>query len=135
MAQLCRLARTQELTSGNSSLTMKAAPRGSSSDGNRRVYRGHDTVDLISRREGWIDAGERILVNRTADEVRTKPILDIGVGGGRTAWMLRPLSSDYVAVDYSPEMVEACRRQYAGLDVRVCDARDLSMFEDGSFAL
>lgn len=104
-------------------------------EGNRRAYRRSDTVDLIGRRTGWIDAAERILVNMVADEVRSMPILDIGVGGGRTAWMLRPLSRDYVAVDYSPEMVETCRRLYPGLDVRECDARDLSMFADDSFAL
>jgi SAM-dependent methyltransferase len=104
-------------------------------DRNREQYRQDDIVDLIRARAGWIDAAEKILVNRVADEARSQPILDIGVGGGRTAWMLRPLSSEYIAADYSPEMVEACRREYPGLDVRECDARDLSMFADGTFAL
>ncbi len=107
----------------------------SSGDRNRDQYRQDDIVDLIEGRAGWIDTAEKLLVNRVADEVRSQPLLDIGVGGGRTAWMLRPLSADYIAVDYSPEMVEACRRQYPGLDVRECDARDLSMFADASFAL
>jgi len=115
--------------------TKTQSPASSLSDGNRRVYRRPEIVNQIRARSGWLDAGERILVNRIADEVRSRPILDIGVGGGRTAWMLRPLSCDYVAVDYSPEMVEACRQQYPGLDVRECDARDLSIFAEGAFAL
>jgi SAM-dependent methyltransferase len=110
-------------------------PTAPTDHGNRGAYRRRDTVDLIRRRTGWIDASERILINRIADEVRSQPILDLGVGGGRTAWMLRPLSPDYVAVDYSPEMVVACRHEYPGIDVREGDARDLSMFDDGTFAL
>ncbi len=115
--------------------TKTQSPASPLSDANRREYRRPEIVNLIRARLGWIDTGERILVNRIADEVRSQPILDIGVGGGRTAWMLRPLSRDYVAVDYSPEMVEACRQQYPGLDVRECDARDLSTFAEGAFAL
>src|SRR5580658_6071932 len=91
-------------------------------DRNRERYRQDDIVALLRERVGWIDAAEKILVNRVADEVRSQPLLDIGVGGGRTAWMLRPLSAQYVAADYSPELVEVCRRQYPGLDVRECDA-------------
>jgi SAM-dependent methyltransferase len=116
-------------------LTNASPPPSSRSECNRREYRRHDTVELIRARSGWIDIGERILVNRIADEIRSQPILDVGVGGGRTAWMLRTISRDYVAVDYSPEMVEACRHEYPGLDVRECDARDLSIFPDGAFAL
>jgi SAM-dependent methyltransferase len=110
-------------------------PNATPADGNRRAYQSPDTVELIRRRAGWIDAAERLMINKVADEVRARPILDIGVGGGRTAWMLRPLSPEYVAVDYSPEMVEACRAEYPGLDVREGDARDLSQFADGTFAL
>jgi SAM-dependent methyltransferase len=115
--------------------TNASPPASSRIESNRREYRRHDTVERIRSRSGWIDIGERILVNRIADEVRSQAILDVGVGGGRTAWMLRTISRDYVAVDYSPEMVEACRHEYPGLDVRECDARDLSIFADGAFAL
>ncbi len=105
-------------------------------DANRNEYRRKTTVDLITRREGnWIDRGERLIINEIADEVRSEPILDIGVGAGRTAWMLRLLSADYVALDWSPEMVEACRREHPGLDVREADARDLSAFDADSFKL
>jgi len=102
---------------------------------NRRVYRRASIVERLRIREGWIDRAERLLINQIADEVRGQPLLDIGVGGGRTTWMLRLLSADYVAVDFSPEMVEACRGEYPGVDVRECDARDLSIFDAEQFAL
>ena len=50
--------------------------------------------------------------------VRGQPILDLGVGGGRTVPLLRAVSSDYVAVDYTPAMGEACRRRPCGDDLR-----------------
>lgn len=102
---------------------------------NRREYRRASIVERLRIREGWIDRAERLLINQIADEVRAQPLLDIGVGGGRTAWMLRLLSADYIAVDWSPEMVETCRIEYPGVDVRECDARDLSIFGAGRFAL
>jgi SAM-dependent methyltransferase len=101
---------------------------------NRLEYRRASIVERLRIREGWIDRAERLLINQIADEVRTQPLLDIGVGGGRTAWMLRLLSADYVAVDWSPEMVATCRLEYPGVDFRECDARDLSMFGTGQFA-
>jgi SAM-dependent methyltransferase len=85
--------------------------------------------------QGWIDDGERIAVNSIADEVRGQPVLDIGVGTGRTAWLVRLLTDDYVAIDWSAEMVETCRAMYPGLDVRKGDARDLSDFAPSHFKL
>ena len=44
-----------------------------------------------------------------AIEARCRPILDIGVGAGRTTQLLRAISRDYVGIDDSPAMVEMCR--------------------------
>jgi len=85
--------------------------------------------------QGWIDDGERLVVNSIADEVRARGILDLGVGAGRTTWFLRLLTTDYVAIDWSPEMVAACRLLYAGIDARQGDASDLSAFPDARFKL
>ena len=116
----------------------------------RRPYspavNGGHTLDAINRPvwaraidrfiwNGWSDEGERVAIRRVATLARDQPILDIGVGGGRTLPLLRALSSDYVAIDYTPEMVELCRRRFPGANVLVADARDLSRFDDGTFAL
>ena len=86
-------------------------------------------VDL----EGWTDAGERVALAAAAPLVRGRPVLDVGAGAGRTASFLRLLTDDYVAVDYTPEMVAAFRRNHPDLEVHQADARDLSRFPDGRF--
>lgn len=60
-------------------------------------------------------------------------ILDIGVGGGRTAPRLSQLSSRYVGIDYAEGMVAACKRRFPHLEFRHGDATDLGEFRDGEF--
>lgn len=84
---------------------------------------------------GWIDAGEQAGILLVADEVRNAAILDLGVGAGRTTSLMRLLTADYVGVDWSSEMVEACRERYPGLDFRQGDACHLTDFADRSFKL
>ena len=65
-------------------------------------------------------------------------VLDLGVGAGRTARFLSPLCSDYVGVDYVPEMVATCKAtigESENVRFLVGDARDLSLFERQSFDL
>jgi len=102
---------------------------------NQRVWRSPSIVDGFARAEGWTDPGEQAAVEWVAREVRDLPILDIGVGGGRTVPLLRAVSSDYVAIDYTRELVEVCRAKHPDVDVSWGDARDLSRFADESFKL
>jgi SAM-dependent methyltransferase len=83
--------------------------------------------------EGWSDPGELAALTFVADLVRDLPTLDIGVGGGRTYSLLRLLTRDYVAIDYTEELVRRCRVRHPEADVRLADARDLSQFSDESF--
>jgi SAM-dependent methyltransferase len=76
---------------------------------------------------------EEFIFSQIADELRGKAVLDIGVGTGRTTPYLLALTERYIGIDYSEKMLEECRRQYPGADVRHCDARDLSPFGSGSF--
>lgn len=99
------------------------------------LWRTRSLVEKYRGMQGWIDEGERIAVNSIADEVRCQGILDLGVGAGRTAWLLRLLTADYVALDWSPEMVDACRFLCPGTDVRRGDARDLSEFPTSRFKM
>lgn len=102
---------------------------------NRPTWGRPSTVRLFRHLEGWTDPGEQAAVEYVAGEVRGRPILDIGVGAGRTTSLLRALSDDYVGVDYTAEMVQACRERHPGVRIEQMDARDLSRFEDGRFAL
>lgn len=101
---------------------------------NRSHISGVSSVRASFARDG-LDGAEQAALASIADAVRGRPILDIGVGGGRTVEALRSLSRDYLAVDYSHEMVEACRARYPGVAVQHGDARDLSALPRDHFAL
>jgi SAM-dependent methyltransferase len=102
---------------------------------NREAWRQPATVRQYQRMEGWTDPGEQAAVALVTQRARGRPILDIGVGTGRTTPLLKAVSLDYTAVDYTPEMVQACRARHPGTRVEHMDARDLRAFADGQFAL
>jgi len=104
-------------------------------DVNRRTYARSDVVDILRARSGAIDAGEAAVLERIGAAVRGAPILDLGVGGGRTIPLLRALSEDYTALEYVEELVSAARAAHPGVRIEHGDARDLSRFRDESFAL
>ena len=100
---------------------------------NRAAWESKANVKWFARLEGWTDPGEQAAFRCIADEVRGQPILDLGVGAGRTVPLLRQLSRDYTAVDYTPALVAACRKKYPDVTVLDGDARDLSRFADHTF--
>ncbi len=102
---------------------------------NRAAWRARDSVKWFSTLEGWTDPGERVATELAALMARDQPILDLGVGGGRTVPLLRKISRNYTALDYTPELVEACRKKYPDARVLHGDARNLSEFMDASFGL
>jgi SAM-dependent methyltransferase len=80
--------------------------------------------------EGLAPAEEALFASHLAEGMS---IIDIGVGGGPTTRHLAPLARLYVGIDYSPAMINACRRKYPGLRFEVCDASDMSIFPARSF--
>lgn len=78
---------------------------------------------------------ERAALDLLAGEVRGQPILDLGVGAGRTVPALVALSNDYVGIDLSPQMAEAASQRFVGVRIEVGDARDLRRFPDDHFQL
>ncbi|HEX3853717.1 MAG TPA: class I SAM-dependent methyltransferase [Polyangiaceae bacterium] len=83
----------------------------------------------------FTDEGEHAALDFVNAEARGKPILDLGVGRGRTIPLLRPLTNDYRAIDYMQSMVDISRRRYPGTDVALGDARDLSDLPESHFGL
>src|SRR4029077_6207672 len=84
---------------------------------------------------GWTDPGEQAALQSVRADASNQPILDLGVGPGRTVSLLREISTDYVGLDYTSELVLACRQRYPEVRILHGDARDLSQFSDGSFQL
>jgi SAM-dependent methyltransferase len=83
----------------------------------------------------FTDQGERAGYDYVAERVRGRPILDLGVGTGRTIEAFRALSSDYVGLDYLPTMVEASRRRHPDARVELGDARSLAEQPSNRYAL
>jgi ubiquinone/menaquinone biosynthesis C-methylase UbiE len=77
---------------------------------------------------------ERAAVDSIANAIRDQPLLDIGVGGGRTTAALLDISRDYLGVDYSADMIAASRRRFPGVRFEHMDARNMSKIPDASIA-
>lgn len=64
-------------------------------------------------------------------------MLDIGVGAGRTTIHFAPLVREYVGIDVSPTMIDACRKRFSGTSrntsFEIADVRDLRGFDSASF--
>jgi ubiquinone/menaquinone biosynthesis C-methylase UbiE len=102
---------------------------------NKASWSGAEAKRIYLKHEGWTDAGEPEAFRLVGDKFRGQPILDLGVGGGRTTPLLRSISEDYTAIDFAESMVEICRSKYPDVRVSLGDARDLSRFADDSFGL
>lgn len=68
-------------------------------------------------------------------DVANKPILDIGVGAGRTTQALIRISEQYLGIDYSKEMIAECKKKYPEINFEWADARNLAQFSDKMFYL
>lgn len=92
-------------------------------------------VQFTGAAGGFLNGGEAAALIRVAPSCRGVPILDIGVGSGRTTALLQLMSDRYVAADYAPNMIEAFSTLFPHLPAHVADARDLHMFDAGQFGL
>ena len=102
---------------------------------NKAIWSQELIIANFNDKMGVLDRGEEAVLCRVAPEVRNRPILDLGVGAGRTVPILGLLSDDYVGIDYTHAMVDLCRIRYPERSFRHADARDLAMFPPGYFHL
>lgn len=101
---------------------------------NMRTMSDASVVDHYSR-SSELSLAEQATFGRVAALARGKPILDIGVGGGRTVEALLDISEDYLGIDNSQAMVDTCRKRYPGIRFELADARALADVADGSIFL
>ncbi|MCZ4517745.1 class I SAM-dependent methyltransferase [Rhodococcus ruber] len=110
-----------------------------STDHNRDVFDSARVaaayVEYAGPTDGFLDRGEAAALVAAASIARGTPVLDVGVGSGRTTALLRLMSDQYVAIDYAPNMIDAFRRNFPDLQAHVADARSLTAFADGEFGL
>ena len=86
-------------------------------------------------RPSELSLAEQATLDRVAALAQGKPVLDIGVGGGRTVEALLGISDDYLGIDNSQAMVDACRKRYPGVRFELADARALAEVADASIFL
>lgn len=104
------------------------------SEFNRKHWAGR-TAGFQYRNAHDLFPAEAVIFEDVRDMVPTGPVLDIGVGTGRTTPALRKLGRGYIGIDYSPEMIRRARARCPDDDFHVMDARDLSAFPNDGFAL
>ena len=100
---------------------------------NKSTWRTPSSLRLYRNLAGYSDEGERVALDMASGHIVGKRLLDLGVGGGRTAELLAARTAFYVGIDYTPELVAVCRARLPGLRIEEADARDLSRFGDASF--
>lgn len=95
-------------------------------DRNRAVYSSGHLAHRFDSLGAWLDSGEWASVQSVLPFVRNQPLLDIGIGAGRTVGLLKLVSEDYLGIDYSPALLERARAHYPDEKLILADARDLS---------
>lgn len=79
---------------------------------------------------------EETILARLGSKLGEMDVLDLGVGGGRTAHALAPISKTYVGIDIASKMVEACAATFAHIPTArfaTADARHLDALETTAF--
>jgi hypothetical protein len=84
-------------------------------------------VDHYRGRGGFLDLGEQVVLEIVANDVRGKPLLDLGVGRGRTVPLLHLLYEDYLGMAHPTDRPRPAR---AG----IVDAADKSWALPRTFA-
>jgi len=100
---------------------------------NQLAWTTPGAVQDLDYNSDYTDRGEHAALAFVRDNIIGKPILDIGVGTGRTIGLLKPLSSDYRAIDYLESMVELSRKRHPGVSIELGDARDLNRMPTSHF--
>ena len=105
-------------------------------DKNQETYKNSNIVSYY-KQLSLLQPAEKTILDLLQDRLPTMKMLDIGIGGGRTTKYFAPLAGEYIGIDYSAEMIAACRQRFANslqnISLEVADARSMSQFADNSF--
>jgi ubiquinone/menaquinone biosynthesis C-methylase UbiE len=105
-------------------------------DNNQNTYTSHSVVQHYAALSA-LQPAEATVFKLLHDQLGSMKMLDIGVGGGRTTQHFSEAVAEYMGIDYSADMIAACQKRFLDASdttlFQVCDARDMSRFEDNSF--
>jgi SAM-dependent methyltransferase len=97
---------------------------------NLAIFEAAEVTEFYRREERLYKAEEYLFERHIAPG---SDIIDIGVGGGRTAEFLAKSARRYLGIDYSSSMVAACRQRFPHLSFACADATNLSDIGNDSF--
>jgi ubiquinone/menaquinone biosynthesis C-methylase UbiE len=104
-------------------------------EANKASFNSLDSVSSYADWRGLLEPEKKIL-NLLRSEHHFRRLLDIGVGGGRTTEYFAGITEEYIGIDYSENMVKACRSKFQNnpaVSIAVLDARNLSVYPDNYF--
>ncbi len=99
------------------------------------VWEESSIVELYNS-EKTLHKPELIILNILKPMLPKMKMLDIGVGAGRTTIHFAPLASEYVAIDYSVNMINACKKKFCEnkkWSFKVVNATNLQAFGNNEF--
>src|SRR5690242_14789822 len=102
---------------------------------NQNIWTKRDAVRELDFNHDFTDLGEKAAFEFIHNDIVGLPILDLGIGTGRTIKLLKPLTDEYLAIDYLPSMVDISRRRYPDAKIELDDARYLSKVPISYFGL
>ena len=91
-------------------------------DENQSLFSGQVSM---YRGELYIEPAEAQILRLFRGRWQDMDVLDIGVGAGRTAFIFAAIARTYVGIDYSEEMIKACKEDVGeseGVQFLTCDA-------------
>ena len=98
---------------------------------NKKKYESKNVVSSYIKMT--LQNPEVMILVKHREGIVNKHILDIGCGSGRTTAILKNLSSGYIGLDYSLEMVESCRKRFGGVRFIHGDVREMNEFKNEEF--
>jgi ubiquinone/menaquinone biosynthesis C-methylase UbiE len=105
-------------------------------DRNKITYRASQIVNYYLQLN-TLQPAEKAILALLQNQSSSIKMLDIGVGGGRTTQHFSKITSEYIGIDYSAEMISACKKRFSTssskMQFEICDARNMNQFADNSF--
>jgi len=103
---------------------------------NKDTFEAHDIVKNYLT-QTYLHKPERTILNLFKNRLKNMRMLDVGIGGGRTTHHFARLVKEYVGIDYSEKMIDACNKRFPNasqnVSFKLCDVRYMRMFKDNYF--
>ena len=103
---------------------------------NKKTYQSQKIVKEYSSL-GELFKAEKTIFGILKNKLVNMRMLDIGVGGGRTTYYFAPLAKEYLGIDYSEQMINACKKRFPNhsdkISFKACDVRSMRILKDNYF--